>query len=86
MDLSVPHQTATPIDDDARIQQALLLTLLLAHPTPLTVEEVHAQLGDEFDPVSRAIRDLASFGIAHRFDQFVLASQTAVQTAHLLDT
>ena len=75
--------------EDQIIQSALLIHVMVLHPTPLTEDDLIRELAQnpedfgERDGVVRAIRDLASVGLLHRYARLVLPSRAAL-TAHEL--
>jgi hypothetical protein len=85
------HDDRSPVErEDDLVQQAVLGTLLLAHPGQRSVEEIVRELTadqpDEFTPRDRveiAIRDLVGAGLAHRHGPFVFATRAAVRADEL---
>jgi hypothetical protein len=85
------HDDRSPVErEDDLVQQAVLGTLLLAHPGQRSVEEIVRELTaeqpDEFtarDRVEIAIRDLVGAGLAHRHGPFVFATHAAVRADEL---
>lgn len=81
---------AFPSDPD-QMHSAVLLVLLDLHPTAVTRGELRTRLGvpdgapfAERDELDVAIDELASYGLLHQHDGWLLATQPAVHTARLL--
>ena len=78
-------------EDDAVTESAVLQHLLALHPTQITFDELLRELAEDpsdfaqRDAVERAVRDLASAGLLHRRDAFVLPTQAALRCHELLD-
>lgn len=76
--------------DDAAIEAAVLRQLLALHPVQLTLAELVRALGegrDNFaldDAVARAVRELATAGLAHRSGEIVIPSRAALRFDELL--
>ena len=73
------------VSEPEQVQQAVLATLLDAHPAQLSVDELARELTDrpdEFGPrdaIDNALRDLVGAGLAHRHGAFVFATRAAVR-------
>jgi hypothetical protein len=74
-----------------QLRSAALLVLLDLHPTPVTRGELRTRLGVpddaplvDHDPIDVAIDELASYGLLHQHDGWLLATQPTVHTARLL--
>lgn len=80
---------SSSLSDDINTQSAVLSTVLLEHPTQLTVAELTRELAedpDDFhqrDAIKRAVRDLAGVGLLHRQGIFVLPTRAALYYAQL---
>jgi hypothetical protein len=76
-------------DEEDRACEALVLQQVLSlHPSPITLEELIRELGDERDfgqrdAVERAVRDLADSGLLHRCGALVLPSRAALRFEEL---
>ncbi len=81
------HQTASQrsvVDDENRIDHAILTLLLNEHSQPWAGEELVREIGDAIE-VTDSIRRLHAAGLVHRLDQFVFVSRGARRTAALLE-
>lgn len=79
------------LEEDARIEAAVLRQLLALHPIHLTLDEVVREIAGqdgEFrlqDAVKRAVRELTAAGLVHRSGEVVLPSRAALRFDELLD-
>ncbi len=64
-------------------QRALLEVLFDAHPTMLTVAELHRRMPDEAD-ADHALHQLMDDGLATRLGELIGASRTAVRAKQLV--
>lgn len=75
--------------EEDRAYEAIVLRQVLAlHPSPVTLEELIRELGDERefgqrDAVERAVRDLVGSGLLHRCGTLVLPSRAALRFEEL---
>jgi hypothetical protein len=80
----------SPAGEDATVESAVLLRLIVLHPAQITFEELLREIAvdpedfAERDAVERAVRDLAAAGLAHRNDEFVVPSRAALRFDELL--
>lgn len=81
------------VEEDAKIEAAVLRQLLALHPVQLTLDEVVREVGggeeeDDFDlrdTVERAVRELATAGLVHHSGELVLPSRAALRFEELLE-
>jgi hypothetical protein len=82
--------TRSPSAQDTAIEAAVLRQLLALHPIQLTVGELSREIGGEAgdfaqtDAVERAVRELATAGLAHRNGEVVIPSRAALRLDELL--
>ena len=74
-----------PFDGEGRV---MLPQVLALHPSPVTLEELVRELGDERDfgqrdAIERAVRDLVGSGLLHRCGALVLPSRAALRFEEL---
>lgn len=78
-------------EEDAATESAVLRQVLALHPTAITLEELARELGEDResfarkDAIERAVRDLASAGLLHRSEPFVLPTRAALRFDQLCD-
>lgn len=77
-----------PIDRDDAIQAAVLASLLVEHPTQLTLLDLYRERRDpedlgERDAVDRAVQGLVSAGLIHRSGPFLMPSRAALRFEEL---
>jgi hypothetical protein len=80
--------TLSPAEEDTAIQQGVLVSLLVEHPTQLTVLDLYRERNDPNDPcdqdaVNRAVQGLVAAGLAHRNGTFVVPSRPALRFEEL---
>lgn len=80
------------VEEDAKIEAAVLRQLLALHPVQLTLDEVVREVGGEEedgfglrDAVERAVRELAAAGLVHHSGEVVLPSRAALRFEQLLE-
>ncbi len=80
------------VEEDAKIEAAVLRQLLALHPVQLTLDELVRELGGEEeagfalkDAVERAVRELSAAGLVHRSGEVVLPSRAALRFEELLE-
>lgn len=80
------------VEEDAKIEAAVLRQLLALHPVQLTLDELVRELGGEEedgfalrDAVERAVRELGAAGLIHRSGEVVLPSRAALRFEELLE-
>jgi hypothetical protein len=80
------------VEEDAKIEAAVLRQLLALHPVQLTLDEVVREVGGEEDDgfglrdaVERAVRELAAAGLVHHSGEVVLPSRAALRFEELLE-
>ncbi|HEY5815038.1 MAG TPA: hypothetical protein VIS95_01700 [Solirubrobacterales bacterium] len=80
------------VEEDAKIEAAVLRQLLALHPVQLTLDEVVREIGGEeegdfdlWDAVERAVRELAAAGLVHHSGEVVLPSRAALRFEELLE-
>lgn len=80
------------VEEDAKIEAAVLRQLLALHPVQLTLDELVRELGGEEeagfalkDAVERAVRELGAAGLVHRSGEVVLPSRAALRFEELLE-
>lgn len=81
----------TTDDEDTREERRVLREVLTYYPGSFTVDELIRELtvgstkfGDQ-DAVRRAVRELASTGLVHEMDGFLLPTRSAVHFHELAD-
>ena len=73
------------------MESAVLQQLLALHPVQLTLAELAREVTDDpeqfaqRDAVERAVRELASAGLVHRGNDFVVPTRAALRFDELLD-
>ena len=75
------------VADDA-MQHAVLTSLLVEHPTQLTMVDLYRERRDpddtaQQDAVDRAVYSLVAAGLAHRNGSFVIPSRAAIHFERL---
>jgi hypothetical protein len=91
MDRTDDSGSATPADEDAATEAAVLQQVVDLHPTQVTLSELIREVGGEAvgftqrDAIERAVRDLTGVGLLHRHDAFVLPTRAALRFSELLD-
>jgi hypothetical protein len=84
-------ETHSPSAQDTTIEAAILRQLLALHPVHLTVGELSREIGGaaggfaQADAVERAVRELATAGLAHRNGEVVIPSRAALRLDELLE-
>ena len=80
------------VEEDAKIEAAVLRQLLALHPVQLTLDELVREVGGEEvagfalrDAVERAVRELVVAGLVHRSCEVILPSRAALRFEELLD-
>jgi hypothetical protein len=85
------EEIRTTAEEDAAVEAAVLRQLLAHHPTQIVFDELLREIAadsEDFaqrDAVERAVRDLASAGLLHRRDQFVIPSRAALRFDELME-
>lgn len=75
----------SPAEEDAAIESAVLRQLLALHPVQITLAELAREVIDDpeqfaqRDAVERAVRELASAGLVHRGNDFVVPTRAALR-------
>jgi hypothetical protein len=78
------------VEEDAKIEAAVLRQLLVLHPIQLTLDEVVREIAGEDegfalkDAVERAVRELGAAGLVHRSGEVVMPSRAALRFEELL--
>lgn len=78
------------VEEDAKIEAAVLRQLLALHPIQLTLDEVVREIAGEDegfalkDAVERAVRELGAAGLVHRSGEVVMPSRAAMRFEELL--
>lgn len=81
----------TPASDDSATESAVLQRLLELHPVLVTAAELVREVGGESpsfaerDAIERAVQGLASAGLLHSHESFVLPTRAALRFSELLD-
>lgn len=84
------EKTRTPVEEDAKVEAAVLQQLLALHPTQLSFEELLRELDIEAtdftqrDAVERAVRELTAAGLTRRNGELVLPTRAALRLDQLL--
>jgi len=77
-------------EEDTAMESAVLQQLLALHPVQLTLAELTREVTDDpeqfaqRDAVERAVRELASAGLVHRGNDFVVPTRAALRFDELL--
>ena len=79
------RRVLTPVEENARDQEAVLDHVLAEYPDQLTVTELIRELTpgeaefSESDPIERAVRDLVGFGLLHRQGDTIRPTRAALR-------
>lgn len=80
---------ATAVREDGVVEAAVLMHVIALYPVQLTEDDLLRELvtdSDDFserDGIERAVRDLASAGLLHRHDPFVLPTRAVLHAYEL---
>lgn len=77
MQAQANHQSPTE-REDVRVQSAVLGLVLCEHPTQLTGDDLHREIGDD-DATDRAIGELVAVGLLRRDRETVLPTRAALR-------
>ncbi len=83
-------ETRSPSAQDTNTEAVVLRQLLALYPVQLTIGELSLEVGDDAadfaqtDAIERAVRELATAGLAHRNGEVVIPSRAALRFDELL--
>jgi hypothetical protein len=84
-------ETRSPSAQDTNVEAVVLRQLLALYPVQLTIVELSLEVGDDAgnfaqtDAVERAVRELATAGLAHRNGEVVIPSRAALRFDELFE-